>query len=237
MSGKHPSVTQESTGMFRIYHSKLNGKSPSGTSLLDKHCADLTLLSACPCDENGSFLDDLTQKPISEPSKTASWEPFEDRLAFEWAHEYYVELKASKKRIAKGLELWRAALLKGDVPSDVPWKSAQEMYDTIDAIQEGDNPWLTYEFRYAGPRPASTAPQWMDATYELNVRDVLVLLEEMLSNKDFDGHFDTTPFRNYNSKGERVWSNFMSGDWAADEAVFPSLFFFVVMHELIQLTG
>jgi len=217
IASKHPSVTEEKSGTFRLYHSQLNG---TCHFIYLFSCWPLTYYpKARPCNKDGSFLTDPNAKQVPEASTKADWGPFEDRLAFEWAHEYYVELKASKKRIAKGLELWRAALLKGDASTDVPWKSAEEMYNTIDSIQEGDNPWLTYEFCYTGPRPAGIVPKWMDATYELNVRNILVLLEEMLANRDFDGHFDTRPFREYDSDGKRCWSNFMSGDWAADEAV------------------
>lgn len=108
-------------------------------------CWPLTYyLKACPCNKDGSFLTDPNAKQAPKASTKADWGPFEDWLAFKWAHEYYIELKALKKWIEKGLEIWRAALLKGNASIDVPWKSAEEMYNTIDSIQEGDNPWLTY---------------------------------------------------------------------------------------------
>ncbi|KAF9526782.1 hypothetical protein CPB83DRAFT_870278 [Crepidotus variabilis] len=94
----------------------------------------------------------------------------------------------------------------------------KELYNTIDAIQDGDNPWVTYILRYNGSRPTGIAPQWIDTNYELNLQDILCLVEDMLANPEFHGQFDTTPFREYEKDGQRAWSNFMSGNWSFDEA-------------------
>lgn len=63
----------------------------------------------------------------------------------------------------------------------------------------------------------------MDETYELSVRDVLLLLEKQLATSDFNGHFDTFPFTEFTPEGHRVWSNLMSGDWAYKEGVCSSV--------------
>ncbi|KAH9167952.1 hypothetical protein EDB89DRAFT_2074456 [Lactarius sanguifluus] len=76
----------------------------------------------------------------------------------------------------------------------VPWKSAAEMYGTIDSIP------------------------WMQETYELNLRDILSVFEEQLASKEFDGEFEYTPYEEYNEMGSRVYSNLMSGIWAHREA-------------------
>jgi hypothetical protein len=153
------------------------------------------------------------------PAHGNPWAPFEDRIAFEWAHERYVELQASKRQIRRGLDLWSAVLTKEKSNCDVPWKSAEQLYETIDSIQAGDAPWFTYEFRYTGPKPAGTVPQWMQNVYELNTRDVLRVVELQLANPEFDGKFDYSPYKEYGPDGHRVWTNLMSGDWAYLEAV------------------
>jgi len=146
--------------------------------------------------------------------------PFNGRVAFEWAHERFVELKASKHQIGRGIDLWRAALLEHGVHADLPWKSDREFYATIDSIQEGHAPWITHILRYTGPKPAEgPVPAWMEEEYELNTRDVLYLLEIQISNSEFDGKFDYVPFNEVDEDGNRVYSNLMSGQWAFQEAV------------------
>ncbi len=106
----------------------------------------------------------------------------------------------------------------------VPWKSAAEMYATIDSIPVGGVGWTTYQLSYSGPQPTGILPRWMQETYELNVRDVLSVFEGQLALKEFDGEFEYTPYEEYDKKGSRVYSNLMSGNWAFREAVRDSIF-------------
>lgn len=95
------------------------------------------------------------------------------------------------------------------------------MFATIDKIDEGVVPWTTYVFRYAGPQPENPSA-WMTRTYEFNVRDMLAVLETLLANEEFDGHFDYVPYEEYDPDGNRIYSNLMSGQWAFTEAVCDS---------------
>jgi len=101
----------------------------------------------------------------------------------------------------------------------VPWKSAKELYATIDSIQAGSAPWTTHTFQYNGPKPAGAVPTWMTETYELSVRNVLHVVEGQLAEEEFDGRCDYTPYKEFDSQGNRVWSNLLSGEWAYREAV------------------
>jgi len=56
-------------------------------------------------------------------------------------------------------------------------------------------------------------------TYELNLRDVLVVVEQLLASPKFDGNFDYIPYMEFDSNDERVYSNLMSGFWAFKQAV------------------
>src|SRR6266545_3263059 len=144
--------------------------------------------------------------------------PFEDRVAFDWAHHHYVELQSSEKKIGKGLDLWLAAVKSQSLDGTIPWGSAQDMFATIDEIDEGVVSWMTYLFRYGGPQPENP-PTWMTRTYEFNVRDILAVLEAHLASDEFDGHFDYVPYEEYDPDCNRVYSNLMSGQWAFNEAV------------------
>ncbi|KAF7436245.1 hypothetical protein PC9H_003074 [Pleurotus ostreatus] len=175
-------------------------------------------LTAQPCDELGNYLPPHTPPPPFEPldaTPSNPWNPFPDRLAFQWADFYFSDLQASERRINKGLELWAAEVEKSN--SESPWKNADDLFSTIDAIQEGANPWVSVPFHYHGTLPPNP-PKWMTDTYELCMRNILSVLCEQISCTSFNGHYDYVPYRQFNCSGDRVWTNLMSGEWAAKQA-------------------
>jgi hypothetical protein len=156
-------------------------------------------------------------EPHSKP-----WHPFSHRLEYEWACYHYIRLQSSAGDIQCGLDLWRATVKGHQIDHDdhgVPWKSAKEMYDSIDSISVGGVGWMTYELSYNGPQPDGVPPWWMQESYELNVRDILSVFEEQMASKEFDGQFDYMPYEEYDQEGSHVYSNLMSGNWAFREAV------------------
>jgi len=153
------------------------------------------------------------------------WTPFEDRLAFDWAYYHYVTLQSSAAEIAEGLNLWSATSIKHGSLTGAPWKTAKEMYAAVDSIQTGALPFKTYNCHYTGPKP-STPPRWMEQTYELNTRDVLAVAREQLATPAFKEQFNYSPYQEFNNKGERVWSNLMSGHWAFKQAVRSTSYHF-----------
>jgi hypothetical protein len=148
-----------------------------------------------------------------DATKENPFNPFARRVAFEFADFHFVDLQSSEARINRGLDQWLASVLEAG-GEDIPWRTAAEMYATIDRIQQGHNPWRIVTFYYNGPRPANP-PAWMVKPYELCTRDLRLLLHEQLACIDFDGHFDYIPYMQFNSKRDCVWSNLMSADWAA----------------------
>jgi hypothetical protein len=183
---------------------------------------------ALPCDEDGNFIPSTSPPQPHQPLDATPenpYHPFQDRLAFEFADFHFCQLQSSEASIDRALQLWAAQAAKHGA-DDVPWNSANDVYDTIDQIQQGNNPWKTVPFRYQGPLPQNP-PAWMTKTYELVTRDICHVLREQIACTDFDGHWDYLPFREFNTKGDRIWTNLMSGEWAAKEAV-RVLFFFLV---------
>jgi Plavaka transposase len=179
---------------------------------------------------DGTFLSEPV--PVPEPIQPLDatpenkWAPFPDRLAFDWAHYHFVRLQSSEETIATGLDLWRATVIKHAAEhradGHVPWRDAQDLYRLLDSIQAGAVGWKTYKFRYTGPKP-QTPPLWMEATYELNARDVLVVLEQQLATTEFNGQCDYVPYAEFDRSGHRILSNLMSASWANREAVKISL--------------
>ena len=151
------------------------------------------------------------------------WAHFRDCLTFDWAHYHYVRLQSSKSDILEGLGLWSATIIKHEsmhncTAEDVLWHSADALHKTIDMIQAGDAPWKAYKFSYMGPKP-STPLAWMKETYELNTHNALLLLEQQIATTNFLGQAEYVPYQEFDAKGDHVFSNLTSGDWASHEAV------------------
>jgi hypothetical protein len=211
-----------------IHHPHLSGMS---RLVLNCHISTEYLLARL-CAPDGMFLrSPVSQHPTSNSSNLYSnpWLPFQDRLEFEWAHYHYVQLQSSASGIQHGLDLWRAAVRSHQTDDNkhdgVLWKNAKEMYDTIDSILKGSIGWTTHPLSYRGPQPTGTVPQWMQETYELNVRNVLPLFKEQLALNEFDSQFKYTPYKEYDKNGSCVYTSLMSGDWADRQAVCASVFY------------
>lgn len=133
-----------------------------------------------------------------------------------------MHLQSSEDEIHEGLDLWHATVIKHEAehnPHDsVPWWNAKDLYETLDSITAGGIGWKTFKFCYMGPKPL-TPPQWMNKIYILNVQDVLDVLEQQISTTEFNSHFETTPYEEYDNAGQCIFSNLMSGYWATCEVV------------------
>ena len=60
-------------------------------------------------------------------------------------------------------------------------------------------------------------------TYELNTQDTLVVMEQQLATAAFENKIDYVPYKHYDAKGNRIYSNLMSGHWAYKQAVRDSI--------------
>ncbi|KAH9045906.1 hypothetical protein EDB83DRAFT_2507473 [Lactarius deliciosus] len=163
------------------------------------------------------FHPSLDAPPSQNSQHIQDWTPFKDRLAFDWAYYHYVNLQSSAAEIAEGLNLWSATSFKHGSTVGAPWRSAKEMYATIDTIKIGSLPFQTFTLQYTGPKPL-VPPCWMEEVYELNTRDILEVVQEQLATSDFKSQFNYVPYKEFNGRGERVWSNLMSGQWASMQA-------------------
>jgi hypothetical protein len=138
---------------------------------------------------------------------------------FDLAWHEFMEVQASEGQINKALDILSAlALTCGRSTQEIPWKNTKEMYATIDSIHEGHVPWKRMYFKYTGILPVEP-PKWMVARYELCYRDMRLLLHEQLSSGEFKDHFDYAPYQMFDSNGDRIICNLMSGDWASKQTV------------------
>ncbi|KAH9038881.1 hypothetical protein EDB85DRAFT_1860083 [Lactarius pseudohatsudake] len=181
------------------------------------------MTTARPCNKDCVFLQaawGLTSLP-APPSQNnwhiQDWTPFKDRLTFDWAYYHYVNLQSSAAEIAEGLNLWLATSFKHGSTVGAPWRSAKEMYTTIDTIEIGSLPFQTFTLQYAGLK-LLVPPCWMEEVYELNTHNILEVIQEQLATPDFKSQFDYVPYKDFNARGECMWSNLMSGQWASMQA-------------------
>lgn len=176
---------------------------------------------ARPCTENGEFLPAHTPPPPPPPPTdnhdSNPWDPFDSRVAFDFANYHFVEIQSSASNIDKALDMWAASVL--EYGGDTPWKTAQELYSTIDSIRHGDAPWKVYSIRYQGPLPSGTPPKWMTTTYELCTRDARQVIHNQLATADFKDKINYVPYQQFDGEGKRVWSNLMSADWSWKQGV------------------
>ncbi len=179
-----------------------------------------------PCDENGHDLPDGTPPPPPPPPIDApnAWAPFADQVGFHMANVLFKRMEASKEDIDKIMECWSLSLLGTDRTG--PFADHDHLFASIDAIPFGSAPWKCYQTE-DDPTLPSTAPSWMKERYQIWFRDPDVVIANMLSNPDFAGEFDTSPYVHIGADGKRRWSEFMSGNFSWNHAVclFPIISF------------
>lgn len=174
-----------------------------------------------PCDASGNFLPPFAP-PAHQPAETSSsntnrWHPFANRIEFDFVNYHFAKCQHSEGEINEALDMWTAQQLANG--KRAAWANAQELYNTIDTIQEGDAPWKLFKIRYQGPLPPGTPPKWMTEEYELCARDTRTVLHLQLGSAHFKDQVHYVPYRQFNGKRQRIWSNLMSADWAWNQAV------------------
>ncbi|KAF8130555.1 hypothetical protein EV363DRAFT_1399062 [Boletus edulis] len=156
-------------------------------------------LTARPCDSSGNFLPDGTPpQPYSEKALD-DWSPF-----------------GNPTHVNKLLDIFTAYMhLNGGQP---PFSNCSDLYDLIDRTRVGDIAWENFRVKYSGERPDHPLP-WMDDVYDVWMRDPESVIGQIIDNPGFTRLMDLTPFREFETaSNDRRWQDFMSGDWAWEEA-------------------
>ncbi|KAG1816667.1 uncharacterized protein BJ212DRAFT_1446794 [Suillus subaureus] len=102
-----------------------------------------------------------------------------------------------------------------------PFADHKDLHNVIDAMQLGDVPWQCFSAQYTGEQP-EVVPPWMDEEFEVWYRDPCAMAHNILANPTYKDEIDYVPFCEYDASDEmRQWKDFMSGDWAWQQAVRP----------------
>ncbi|KIM62606.1 hypothetical protein SCLCIDRAFT_24900 [Scleroderma citrinum Foug A] len=110
------------------------------------------------------------------------------------------------------MQLWAASMLPHN--GHAPFTDHRDLHQVIDAIPLGDIPWQSVQVQHSGEIPENGAPSWMRKSYDLWFCDPNAIVKNLLSNPDFNNHFDYVPYREFEPSGQCWWENMMSGNWA-----------------------
>ncbi|KAI0745331.1 hypothetical protein C8Q76DRAFT_764613 [Earliella scabrosa] len=174
-------------------------------------------LTARPCDSKGRFLDD----PHADPplrDQHEDFTPFADRPSFECAELLFEKMSASQGDVDELFNILRAKnILDGHEDSEPIFRSHAHMLDTIDDIKLGATSWTTFSVRWNGPVTADS-PSWKRQRFIVHTRDPLAVMKAMCASADFNGSWQTRPFKEFNENGTRVFTDIMSAHWAWKQA-------------------
>lgn len=151
----------------------------------------------------------------STANPTNPWEPFTSRAHFELADFIFTQNRMSEKQTDDLMHIWAAMPGQKGPP---PFRNHSDLHHTIDAIPEGGPPWQCLSLKHEDV-DAENVPPWKKATYEVLFADPQALLDQQLANPAFDGHVDYAPYKLFGEQHQRVWSDFMSGNWAWEQCV------------------
>lgn len=178
-----------------------------------------------PCDAQGVFLPENTPPPPLPRKAVDDWSPFRNRVEYELADFLYTRNQMSAADIDALLDIWRASLLDAGGDPESFYRTHKDVYSKIDLIKLGDIPWQNLTVRYTGERPNDgDIPPWMNDTYKVYFRDPLELVRNIAANPDFKTEMDYVPYREFvTATNERHWCDFMSTDWAWNQAVTTNI--------------
>jgi len=151
------------------------------------------------------------------------WTPFASHVGFELAKLIFRDAELSRSHVNRLMDLWTASMI--EVGGVAPFVSGEDLLDQIDQIKLGHVPWHSFTAAYSGDEPASPdSPLWMREEYEVWFRDPREIVHNIIGNPKFSNSVDYIPYRDFANR-KRRWSEFMSGDWAWEQAVrvFPCL--------------
>lgn len=156
--------------------------------------------------------------PEPEPKSKDDYSPFSSRPQFELAEFLFTKDETSAAKVDELMKIWSA--FNVELKTNAPFANHQDLHHHIDAVSIGHVPWESFTLSYQGEQPQDqTPPKWMTKSYEVFFRDPRSVVHNLLGNPDFKDGFDYTPFREFANGTERRWSDFMSGDWAWNQAV------------------
>ena len=120
-----------------------------------------------------------------------------------------------------------------------PFSNSRELYNTIDSTEIGGVPWQAFTVQFDGEIPnGDEIPPWKTKSYEVWFRDPLKIAEAQIANKDYACEMDYAPKRVFSRARKRQYSDFMSGNWAWEQAArnlfdLPASLWLILIQDVI----
>ncbi|KAH8983885.1 hypothetical protein EDB92DRAFT_1936623 [Lactarius akahatsu] len=121
---------------------------------------------------------------------------------------------------------------KGWSSGNVPFSNHTDLYAAIDELTIGDVPWQSFTVRYNSELSddvGESQPKWMSDVHEVFYRDPHLIVHGMLTNPDFEGGMDYSPYHAFDKDGTRLYEHMMGGDWAWEQATHGSAFVPIIL--------
>ncbi|KAG2092283.1 uncharacterized protein F5147DRAFT_585931, partial [Suillus discolor] len=159
------------------------------------------ILDGSPCDAAGNFLNgDHPPVPDHPQATNDTWEPFTSRGHFELTDFIFQWNQMSGKQVD---ELMQVLGSFKEFKGRPPFSSDRHVHHTIDAISSSAN---------LPPGPSVTP--WKHTKYKVWYRDPRELVRNQLANLEFADNIDYLAQQVFGEQGQRVWSDFMTENWA-----------------------
>ncbi|KAH8981496.1 hypothetical protein EDB92DRAFT_1937010 [Lactarius akahatsu] len=104
---------------------------------------------------------------------------------------------------------------------NVPLSNHTDLYAAIDELTIGDVPWQSFTVHYNSELSddvGESQPKWMSDVHEVFYRDPHLIVRRMLTNPDFEGSMDYSPYHAFDKDGTHLYKHMMGGDWAWEQA-------------------
>lgn len=178
------------------------------------------MIIGTPCDANGQDLPPDTEPAPPQPKEGGTWHPFKSRAHFELADFIFRRNEMAGEQVDDLMHI----LASMDEEGQPPFAGQDDVYKSIDRIAEKDE-WSSLTLWHADGdgvaegEDTRTLPTWKQAKYDLWLRDAKKVVQAQISNPELKDHMDYAPRQVFGNKHQRVWSDFMSGNWAWDQCV------------------
>ncbi|KAH8978900.1 hypothetical protein EDB86DRAFT_3108365 [Lactarius hatsudake] len=185
-------------------------------------CRGHPYLNGQPCDADGYDLPNGTPPSPEEPHDDDDFFPYSSRAEFELADFLFRRVQMAGAKISNLMDIWAAyqQIYEIDPTYGPPFSSAQDLYDTIDRTEIGAVAWQAFSVEFDGDitGPGNPIPPWKRKSYEVWFRDPLKVVEAQIVNKDYALEVDYAPKQMLSRAGKCQYSDFMSGNWAWEQA-------------------
>jgi hypothetical protein len=182
----------------------------------------ISISTGQPCDADGYELPRDTPPTPEEPRADDDYFPYSSRPEFELADLLFRKVQMSGSKISDLMDIWAAYQQIYDINASPPFASSQDLYNTIDSMEIGDVAWEAFAVEFDGEvsdLDDMRTPPWKRKSFEVWFRDPLKIAEAQIANKDFTREMDYAPKQMFSRAGKRQYLDFMSGNWAWEQAV------------------